>query len=181
MKNYAWAAGRAIAMATTSRARGSRPCSCRERRPAPFLESRRLELRTGPAWGRKRGLAVDSNRRGQRADPLGPVTVVPSNHIGLALRRKLARQGCANVRFGVMGRVVEPFGAPALAVQGRTPMTAASEGAAMREAVRRAPRRSGGHHLRAASTGADQSIRWAKDTMIPSGPRTDAMRQMPSY
>ena len=32
-----------------------------------------------------------------------------------------------------------------------------------------------------ASTGADQSIRWAKDTMIPSGPRTDAMRQMPSY
>jgi hypothetical protein len=116
------------------------------------------------------------------ADPLGPVTVVvPSNHIGLALRRKLARQGCANVRFGVMGRVVEPFGAPALAEQGRTPMTAASEEAAMREAVRRAPRRSGGHHLRAASTGADQSIRWAKDTMIPSGPRTDAMRQMPSY
>ena len=148
----------------------------------PFLESRRLELRTGPAWGRKRGLAVDSNRRGQGADPLGPVTVVvPSNHIGLALRRKLARQGCANVRFGVMGRVVEPFGAPALAEQGRTPMTTASEEAAIREAVRRAPRRSGGHHLRAASTGADQSIRWAKDTMIPSGPRTDAMRQMPSY
>ena len=56
------------------------------------------------------------------ADPLGPVTVVvPSNHIGLALRRKLARQGCTNVRFGVMGRVVEPFGAPALAEQGRTP------------------------------------------------------------
>lgn len=29
--------------------------------------------------------------------------------------------------------------------------------------------------------GADQPIRWARDTMIPSGPRTDAMRQMPSY
>jgi hypothetical protein len=28
---------------------------------------------------------------------------------------------------------------------------------------------------------ADQSIRWAKDTMIPSGPRTYAMRQMCSY
>ena len=28
---------------------------------------------------------------------------------------------------------------------------------------------------------ADQLIRWAKFTMNPSGPRTDAMRQMPSY
>jgi hypothetical protein len=28
---------------------------------------------------------------------------------------------------------------------------------------------------------ADQSMRWAKFTMNPSGPRTDAMRQMPSY
>ena len=27
----------------------------------------------------------------------------------------------------------------------------------------------------------DQSIRWARDTMIPSGPRTSAMRQMCSY
>ena len=27
---------------------------------------------------------------------------------------------------------------------------------------------------------ADQLIRWAKFTMNPSGPRTDAMRQMPS-
>ena len=29
--------------------------------------------------------------------------------------------------------------------------------------------------------GGDQGIRCAKDTMIPSGPRTDAMRHMPSY
>jgi hypothetical protein len=29
--------------------------------------------------------------------------------------------------------------------------------------------------------GADQLIRWAKFTMNPSGPRTDAMRQMSSY
>src|SRR5438552_13327531 len=49
------------------------------------------------------------------------------------------------------------------------------------EGIARAPRRCGSHHLRAALTGADQSIRWAKATMIPSGPRTYAMRQMPSY
>jgi hypothetical protein len=30
-------------------------------------------------------------------------------------------------------------------------------------------------------TTADQSIRWARFTMNPSGPRTDAMRQLPSY
>ena len=35
--------------------------------------------------------------------------------------------------------------------------------------------------LHTALRGADQSIRWAKFTMNPSGPRTDAMRQMPSY
>ena len=44
-----------------------------------------------------------------------------------------------------------------------------------------APRPCGGHHLRVASTGMDQSIRWAKDTVIPSGPRTDAMRHICSY
>jgi hypothetical protein len=31
------------------------------------------------------------------------------------------------------------------------------------------------------STGADQSIRWAHQTMIPSGARADAIRHMPSY
>jgi hypothetical protein len=35
-------------------------------------------------------------------------------------------------------------------------------------------------HL-ATRRGADQLIGWAKFTMNPSGPRTDAMRQMPSY
>ena len=35
--------------------------------------------------------------------------------------------------------------------------------------------------LHTALRGADQLIRWAKFTMNPSGPRTDAMRQMPSY
>lgn len=49
------------------------------------------------------------------------------------------------------------------------------------EGTRRAPRRCGGHYLRAASSAADQSVRWARATMIPSGPRTYAMRQTPSY
>ncbi len=35
--------------------------------------------------------------------------------------------------------------------------------------------------LHTALRGADQLIRWAKFTMNPSGPRTDAMRQMLSY
>jgi hypothetical protein len=35
--------------------------------------------------------------------------------------------------------------------------------------------------LPTALRGADQLIRWAKFTMNPSGPRTDAMRQIPSY
>jgi hypothetical protein len=35
--------------------------------------------------------------------------------------------------------------------------------------------------LHTALRGADQLIRWAKFTMNPSGPRTDAMRQMSSY
>ena len=72
------------------------------------------------------------------ADPLAPVTVVvSSNHIGLAARRGLARTGYANVRFGVMGRLVEPLGAPALAAAGKSPLTLPSEEAAIREAVRR--------------------------------------------
>jgi ATP-dependent helicase/nuclease subunit B len=71
-------------------------------------------------------------------DPLAPVTVVvPSNHVGLAVRRDLARRGYANVRFGVMGHLVEPLGAPPLAAAGRTPLTTPSEEAAVREAVYR--------------------------------------------
>jgi len=71
-------------------------------------------------------------------DPLAPVTVVvSSNHVGLAARRNLARAGYANVRFGVMGRLVEPLGAPALAAAGRSPLTLPSQEAAIREAIRR--------------------------------------------
>jgi hypothetical protein len=35
--------------------------------------------------------------------------------------------------------------------------------------------------LHTALRGADQLIGWARFTRSPSGPRTDAMRQMPSY
>jgi len=71
-------------------------------------------------------------------DPLAPVTVVvSSNHVGLAARRNLARGGYANVRFGVMGRLVEPLGAPALAAAGTSPLTLPSQEAAIREAIRR--------------------------------------------
>jgi len=74
----------------------------------------------------------------KRGDPLAPVTVVvSSNHVGLAARRNLARGGYANVRFGVMGRLVEPLGAPALAAAGRSPLTLPSQEAAIREAIRR--------------------------------------------
>lgn len=41
------------------------------------------------------------------------------------------------MRFGVMGRLVEPLGAPALAAAGKSPLTLPSEEAAIREAVRR--------------------------------------------
>src|SRR5438270_11960645 len=71
-------------------------------------------------------------------DPLAPVTVVvAANHIGLATRRSLARTGYANVRFGVLGRLVEPLGAPALAAAGWSPLTAPAEEAAVVQAVRR--------------------------------------------
>ena len=71
-------------------------------------------------------------------DPLAPVTVVvSSNYVGLATRRGLARQGYGNVRFGVMGRLVEPLGAHALAANGKSPLTRPSEEAGIREAARR--------------------------------------------
>jgi hypothetical protein len=71
-------------------------------------------------------------------DALAPVTVVvAANHVGLAARRSLALAGYANVHFGVMGRLVEPLSAPALAAAGRSPLTLPSQEAAIREAIRR--------------------------------------------
>jgi ATP-dependent helicase/nuclease subunit B len=71
-------------------------------------------------------------------DPLAPVSVVvASNHVGLAARRALARSGYANVRFGVMGRLVEPLGGARLAAAGKTPLTVPAAEAAIRQAISR--------------------------------------------
>jgi ATP-dependent helicase/nuclease subunit B len=73
-------------------------------------------------------------RAAKGPDPLAPVTVAaPSTYAGLALRRALAHpSGLVNVRFLVLARLAELVGAPALADQGRRPLT----GALRSEAVR---------------------------------------------
>lgn len=84
------------------------------------------------------GWLAERIRKVKGDDPLAPVTVVvASNHVGLAARRALARSGYANVRFGVMGRLVEPLGAGRLAAAGKAPLTVPSVEAAIREAIRR--------------------------------------------
>ena len=73
------------------------------------------------------------------SDPLGPLTVVvPNNYAKLALRRHLAATGYANVRHEVLARIAESLGASELAAAGRVPLTAITEEAAIRSALRAA-------------------------------------------
>jgi RecB family exonuclease len=92
-----------------------------------------LRVRPGPtatAWLARRIRALKAG------DPLQPVTVVvPGHHAGLHLRRRLAAEGYANVRFTVLARVAESLGAARLAAQGRTPLTAVTRSALVRTAI----------------------------------------------
>ncbi len=84
-------------------------------------------------------------------EALAPVTVaVPSNYAGLSLRRRLGagplslagltgREGLLNVRLLVLARVAELLGAPALAAQGRRPLTNPVRAEAIRAALAAGP------------------------------------------
>jgi hypothetical protein len=95
-----------------------------------------VRVRPGPtstAWliGRIREL--------QAGDPLRPVTVVvPGHHLGLHLRRRLAGEGYASVRFLVLAQLAEALGAARLAADGRAPLTAVIRAALVRRALRTA-------------------------------------------
>jgi ATP-dependent helicase/nuclease subunit B len=97
---------------------------------------RATRLRPGPdaeAWLSK----VVAELKG--TDPLSPLTVVvPNQYAKLALRRRLAGTGYANVRHEVLARVAESLGAPTLAARGKVPLTAVTEEAAIRSALRAA-------------------------------------------
>ena len=100
----------------------------------PSLEV--VRVRPGPtstAWliGRIRELQV--------GDPLRPVTVVvPGHHLGLHLRRRLAGEGYASVRFLVLAQLAEALGAARLAAEGRATLTTVTRAALVRRALRTA-------------------------------------------
>jgi hypothetical protein len=100
----------------------------------PSLEV--VRVRPGPtstAW------LVRRIRELQAGDPLRPVTVaVPSHHLGLHLRRRLAGEGYASVRFLVLAQLAEALGAARLAAEGRAPLTAVTRAALVRRALRTA-------------------------------------------
>ena len=100
----------------------------------PSLEV--VRVRPGPtstAW------LIGRIRQLQAGDPLHPVTVaVPGHHLGLHLRRRLAGEGYASVRFLVLAQLAEALGAARLAAEGRAPLTAVTRAALVRRALRSA-------------------------------------------
>ncbi|CAN5915016.1 hypothetical protein BH23ACT10_BH23ACT10_05960 [soil metagenome] len=83
-------------------------------------------------------------------DPLQPVSVlVPTNYVGVSTRRLLASgelgavtergQGIAGLTLLTVYRLAELLGAPALAADGRRPVSTPLLGAAVRRALRAAP------------------------------------------
>ena len=109
-----------------------------------------LEVVTA-AYGRP---ALDALRAAIAAakggDPLAPVTVVvPTNHVGVTARRRLASGGLgvvtdrgvgvAAVSFLTAYRLAELLGAPALAARGRRPSSPPVLAAALRRALSESP------------------------------------------
>ena len=96
------------------------------------------------AYGPESALALrDAVAEAKAGEPLAPVTVVvPSNHVGVATRRLLssgtlgpvtaAGVGLAAVAFLTTYRLAELLGAPALAGQGRRPVSTPVLAAAVR-------------------------------------------------
>jgi RecB family exonuclease len=80
-------------------------------------------------------------REAKGRDALGPATVlVPTNYAGVATRRALGRRsGIAAVTFLTVYRLAELLGAPALAAQGRRPVSTPVVAGAVRQALASAP------------------------------------------
>src|SRR4051812_6695763 len=77
----------------------------------------------------------------QADDRLAPLTVVvPTNYVGVATRRALARQGgLAGVSFLTVYRLAELLGASRLAAEGRRPVSTPVVAGAVRQALREVP------------------------------------------
>src|SRR5919109_5259210 len=76
---------------------------------------------------------LDRCRSVRGDDPLAPVTVlVPTHAMGLQLRRRLAADGYANIRFLTLADLAELLAAPALAGDGWRRLTDPAAEAAVR-------------------------------------------------